>query len=288
MKEIVQAYLFELILVSLVLYALVATHISMATKKSWVERSVADAIAESKRQILESISPRVVFCASIDQVKSEAAEIILAAVKEYSAAVDENEKLKDNGDSRQFDISQYFVTIYGAASLSTEDDGTKQQSNKPYDKARQQASKSKLRFRRYVSLLDSSELSSRSEPIQTEYIGWLKRQKSDLDRDANYAMIVSPRAPRWGSSNTSIIGNTGIIEIKGHGGSAFAIYDRRIATDLRASLRADIYGGLLQNIREISSGDKASMSWLAAFIRDCEGEIERKIEPANRPRKKGG
>lgn len=276
MKDIIQAYLFELILVLLVLYALVSTHISIAKKKSWVERSVADAIEKSKKEILRSINPRVVFCASIDQVQSEAAEIILAAVKQFTDAVEENARLINTGDSNRIDISQFFVTIYGAASLINEDDdGTldntdRQQSNTPYDYARQQASLSKLRFRRYVSLLDSAELSSRSEAIRLEYIGWLKRQQRDLINDANYAMVLSPRAPRWGSSNTTIIGNEGIIEIKGHGGSAFAIYDRRIATDLRASLRADIYGSLPKNRREIFSGDEASMSWLATFINECE------------------
>lgn len=276
MKDVIQAYLFELILVLLVLYALVSTHISMARKKSWVQRSVAEAIDESKKQILESISPRVVFCASIEQVQSEAAEIILAAVNEFSGAVEENARLIVAGDSKRVDISQYFVTIYGAASLINEDDDgnlddeARQRSNTPYDYARQQASLSKLRFRRYVSLLDSAELSSRSDAIRTEYIGWLKRQQRDLINDANYTMVLSPRAPRWGSSNTSIIGNAGIVEIKGHGESAFAIYDRRIATDLRASLRADIYGSLPKNRREVFSGDQASMSWLAAFISECE------------------
>ncbi len=277
MADIIQANFLELTLVFLVLYALVSTHISMARKKSAVEKSVADAIEESKKQIQDSISPRVVFCASIDQVRSEAAEIILAAVNEFSTAVEENTKLIKGGDRERRDISQYFVTIYGAASLSNESDADKdrdnavtQQSIARYNHAREKATLCKLHFRRYVSLLDSAELSNRSADVRSEYIDWLKRQQRDLINDANYTMVLSPRAPRWGSSNTSIIGNAGIIEIKGHGGSAFAIYDRRIAIDLRVSLRADIYGSLPKNRREIFSGDETSMSWLDTFINECE------------------
>jgi hypothetical protein len=276
MEDFLRNYFVATILILLILYALVSTHVSIAKKKAAIERSVTDAIEESKKQIKASISPRVVFCASIDQVRSEAAEIILAAVSEFSAAVEENARLAKDGSLIQLDISQYFITIYGAASLINEsevdrnlDDAVKRESITRYRGARDQASQSKLRFRRYVSLLDSGELSSRSEAVRAEYIDWLQRQYQDLQNDPNYTMILSPRAPRWGSSNSTIIGNAGIIEIKGHGGSAFAIYDRRIAVDLRTSLRADIYGSLPKNRREISQGDHESMSWLKAFIDQC-------------------
>lgn len=282
MADFVGTHVYELILVILVLTALVSTQVSISRKGSAIDRSVARAIEESKEQIQTSISPRVVFCASIDQVRSEAAEIILAAANEFDAAVVKNAEFRARGTGKEEDISQYFVTIYGAASLAYQegadtgsDNAVQQKYLTKYNQARQRASQCKLRFRRYVSLLEPAELPGRSEAVQKQYIAWLNDQKRDLARDANYAMIISPRAPRWGSSNTSIIGNEGIVEIKGHGGSAFAIYSERIASDLRASLRADIDGSLPTNRDEISFANKGSMRKLTKLIKECEEAISR-------------
>lgn len=276
MQAFLQECFQEVILGLLVLYALVSTQVSTSKKKAAVEVTVASAIEESANQIKKSISPRVVYCASIDQVRSEAAEIITAAANEFSAAVAENTALMKDGSEERKDISQYFVTIYGAASLFNESEAgaklgstVRKQSITRYNDAMLLASEKKLHFRRYVSLLDENEMKSRSEGVRTEYVEWLQNQYQSLLRDANYTMIVSPRAPRWGSSNTSIIANPGLVEIKGHGGSAFAIYDRRIAIDLRASLRGDIYEALPQNKREIFSGDEKNMAWFAELIERC-------------------
>lgn len=280
MTDFLQGHYLELALMLIVLYALVSTHFSIYTKKQAIERTVSDAIKESKTQIEKSISPRIVYCASIDQVRSEAAEIISKAAHEFAKAVQENTDLMKDGSQQRKDISQYFVTIYGAASLFNEsdagkklDDSIRQQSIERYREALALASEKKLHFRRYVSLIDENELKIRSENVKVEYLEWLHEQLGLLHRDANYTMIVSPRAPRWGASNTSLIANPGIIEIKGHGGSAFAIYDRRIAVDLRVSLRGDIYDALPQNKREVFSGDEESMKWFEGFINKCDSVL---------------
>jgi hypothetical protein len=287
MADFIRAHLYDLILASLVIMALVSTWISIAKNTSAIDESVRQAIEESKNQIKDSIEPEVVFCASIDQVRSEAARIISAAAEEFEIAVAQNAEARAKGESEPKDISQYFITIYGAASLGYQkdldlalDNAVKQTCLEKYNRARQRASESKLRFRRYVSLLEPGELKNRSDRVQKQYIIWLKDQKSDLEKDANYSMILSPRAPRWGSSNTSIIGNEGIVEIKGQGGSAFAIYSKRIASDLRASLKADIGSALESNRIEISSARQDRMAKLTEVIEACEKAIAESHRPA--------
>jgi hypothetical protein len=229
-------------LIALIIYALIATNIQIKNNKLEIAIEIEKAVNESSKQIERSISPRVVYWASIDQVRTEAAQIISEAAVEFATAAAENAKLIVEGSEERRDISQYFVTIYGAASLFNEseagqklDAADRKLSISRYNEATELAAKHKLQFRRYVSLIGGSELSTRSVGVQNEYIEWLIQQQKALARDANYTIIVSPRAPHWGSSNSSIIGNPGIVEVKGHGNSAFAIYDRRISIDLRSN-----------------------------------------------------
>lgn len=281
MQDFFREYYFEAILAVLILYALVSTNIKASRKKSSIEVNVASAIRDAKAQIERAINPRVIYCASIDQVRTEASQIISDAANEFVVASSENSRLIAEGSEERQDISQYFVTIYGAASLFNESDAGKKldsearkDSIKRYNDALALAARHKLIFRRYVSLLSETDLAGRSKNIQDEYLHWLHQQRATLEADQNYTMIVSPRAPQWGSSNTTIIANSGLVEIKGHGNSAFAIYDRRIAVDLRASLRGDIYEAMPQNKTEIGSGNSERMKWFDEFISNCETVVK--------------
>lgn len=277
MQEFLQQNFLFIVTIVIVLYAIIALNIRVRTNKEKIEHEFKIEIEKSKEQIENSISPRVVFCSSIEQVRNEAANIISEAADNFSKATEENAKRRAKNKDKLIDISQYFVTIYGAASLFNESEAgsilsedVREDSINSYLKALDSAARSKLQRRRYVSLITDSELKDRSESVKKEYIDWLKEQKALIKKDPNYIVIVSPRAPQWGSSNTSIITKSGLIEIKGHGRSAFAIDDERIAIGLRSSLRKSIYDAQPQNRREIHRNDEDSMEWLEKLISSCD------------------
>lgn len=277
---LVQNYLIITTIVIVILSAL-SVKITIRDRKNKIESEFAAAIKKSSSQILQTISPRVVFCSSIEQVRTEAAIIISDAAKNYSDAIKRNSDIRAEDTKGELEeLSQYFVTIYGAASLVNEseagsvlDDNTRAISIKKYTDALESASESKLQLRRYVSLLRPNDLKDRSPSVRDEYVDWLYEQRKLLKKDPNYVIITSPRAPQWGSSNTSFISNSGLVEIKGHGNSAFAIYDERIAGSLRNSLRKDINDAMPQNRMEINVGNHDRMEWLNDFIANCEKEI---------------
>ena len=238
-----------------------------------VQIAVDAAIARSRSEINNAISPQVTFCSSIDQVRSEAANLILRASDSFKKAVDHNAEAFEEGAAEPEQVSDYFVTIYGSASLGNEseagvglDDEIRRRSIDEYQAALDRAASVQIQFRRYISLMSSAEFRGRSPGVREEYRGWLKGQVEQLNSDPNYTLIVSPRAPQWGTSNTTFLTRDGLIEVKGHGRAAIVVDDQRIAVRLRLSLQSDVYAALKKNRREINRADSAALDWLKSEL----------------------
>jgi len=247
-----------------------------------IQKSVVDAlekeIEESKKAIKDAISPHVIFCPGIDQVRKEAAALIRRAADEYDVAI---RKRSNTGGADGADVEplpEFFITIYGAASLGNRSDADESISKKEsvasikeYEAALAFSETTNIEFRRYVSLMTADQYENRSDKVKNEYADWLNSQIEQIQKDPNYTLIISPRAPQWGTSNTTFLTRQGLIEVKGHGNAAFVIDDTRIAIRMRASLRQDIYQALPSNVTTINSKRDTELEWFKNQIREING-----------------
>ena len=197
------------------------------TTQNEVQKAIEDAIKDSKKDIERAISPKVIFLSSIDQVRRETAGFISKASDQFKDASDKKAKeVKENeSGASSIDLSKYFITIYGSASLGNEsqvgeqpEDEARRESIRKYQAAMDKAKSVQIQFHRYISLMSQGGFGRRSGEIQREYVDWLQKQLRLINDDSNYTLILSPRAPQWGTSSTTFLAYQGIIEVKGHMG----------------------------------------------------------------------
>jgi len=231
-----------------------------------------DLISQSKKEVRDALTPYITFLPTIALVRKEAADIISRAAQSFKDARHRNSERFGMGDGKSSeDLTDFYITMYGSAYLGQNHDdltsSSKDESITVYQEALRKASKDKVQFRRYVGLIPQSEISSRSEPIKQSYISWLKKQMSYLNSDPSYTLIISPRAPQWGTSNSTIITKDAILELKGNGSTGILIDDSRISNEMRGSLRDDIYDSAPSNRREINIIDDEQIKWLENEIK---------------------
>ena len=83
---------------------------------------------------------------------------------------------------------------------------------------------------RFVSLPKREELQGRSTKWANDYARWLENQISQINRNASFFLVDSPRCPRWGSAGARILVGENIFDITRKGGGTMQIRDERIAT----------------------------------------------------------
>jgi hypothetical protein len=187
---------------------------------------------EIKELINEKISPRIQLHDNNLSVARRAADLIKEAADEPNMA-------------------DRFITFYGAASvaataaeISTNDhvDGEGESPGEIYRDAIAYASHNRVRMRRYINIFTKEEVSKRSEPIQDQYLTWLRRQLAQLTSDEQYQLTVVVRAPQWGTNMARILTKRSVMEITGNGKAAIVIQDARIAERVRRYAREAILG----------------------------------------------
>ncbi len=260
-------------------------------KKNIEERSAAH--NKLIGELTKTIRPRVVHCSKPEEVTREAIELIRAATntkkrheleraraaipttitieRDSAIAMEANSQEKDsydvvpdetNADSISSEID--FITFYGAANLSGEDNST------DYRDALSNAVQQELRIRRYICLYEQADLKDRDPEIKLKYFQWLARQYDTLDTDPGFQLVHNPRVPQWWANSATLLTYDAVMEIKGNGTAAVAIHDHPIAATIRESLR-DAREGAANSNKKVFSGDKRSLKDLADRIREgCE------------------
>lgn len=85
---------------------------------------------------------------------------------------------------------------------------------------------------RYISLLDKSDYHKRIPATQAAYKKWLIKQISLLEVNPNYTFYDCPRAPKWGSSRSSIFTQRALLDVVGNGQSGVLIRGEQVAQEL--------------------------------------------------------
>lgn len=171
-------------------------------------------------KLLSRVNPRVVHCVSPEEVSYEAVLLI-------------EETIKARDKHRENDKDNYpFISIFGAVDLG--------EHHKKYTNSLSEALEKRIRISRYARFLAPEELKSRKKEIIKQYSEWLSRQKEELLSNEHSTLFHNIRAPQWGSANSSLITNIGILEIKASGHAALAIYDESIARTMKNSLHDEL------------------------------------------------
>lgn len=179
-----------------------------------------DDLDRHMKALLGRVNPKVVHCVSPEEVSYEA----ILLIKE---TINERDKFRDE------DKENYpFISIFGAVDLG--------EHHKEYSNALSAALEKKIRISRYARFLALEELKIRKIEIIQQYYEWLKRQKIELLENEHSTLYDNIRAPQWGSANSSLITNIGILEIKASGHAALAIYDESIARTMKTSLHNEL------------------------------------------------
>jgi len=220
-------------------------------------------------ELIRSVSPRIVFCATPEDVAKEAASLVDAARRAFEDRLQKKESSELGGshvDSAAEPESDYrendFVVFYGAAAIGEGDT----EGAHLYRKAVDDAMSSGMRVRRYVHLLSPDDLKGRSDPIANTFLAWIGRQYDELMKSPDAFLINNVRAPQWGAANANLVTNAGLLEIKAGGQSALAVYDPAIAATMRRSMRTELNAARLGNRTEYSRSDTAAMKKLRALI----------------------
>ena len=81
--------------------------------------------------------------------------------------------------------------------------------------------------------LDKGEYRKRVVETRIAYKKWLAKQISLLERNPNYAFFDCLRAPKWGSSRSSVFTERAVIDVIGNGKSGVLIRGEQVAGILR-------------------------------------------------------
>jgi len=180
-------------------------------------------------------------------------------------------------------VERRLISIHGAAALSVPDieyelhgdtgEYGQHRSHQDYEGALEAAMSDGVRTRRYVSLFSVNEICGRSRRVQTEYEIWLKVQLGYLERNDNYLLIDSMRAPGWRSGLARIVSFGSVMEIVANGGASLIYRDPEAAALIRDYSRQEIMGG---SYRVFGQGFEASadVSEFQRYCRDISGAIK--------------
>lgn len=85
---------------------------------------------------------------------------------------------------------------------------------------------------RYISLLDSADYQRRVQRTKSAYKHWIAKQIALLEGNPRYTFYDSPRAPKWGSSRSSIFTKQALLDVVGTGLSGVLVRGEQVAQEL--------------------------------------------------------
>jgi hypothetical protein len=85
---------------------------------------------------------------------------------------------------------------------------------------------------RYISLLDVSDYRRRIRKTQSAYKAWISKQIGLLEGNPRYTFYDSPRAPKWGSSRSSIFTKRALLDVVGNGITGMLVRGDQVAQEL--------------------------------------------------------
>jgi hypothetical protein len=106
-----------------------------------------------------------------------------------------------------------------------------------YRSAMARLSNGAINATRYISLLEPDDYQRRGEKTRAEYVKWIEKQITLVERNPQYVLYNCPRAPTWGSSRSSIFTAKALLDIVGNGESGILIRGEQVAQDLTKSTR---------------------------------------------------
>src|ERR1041385_4534892 len=85
---------------------------------------------------------------------------------------------------------------------------------------------------RYISLLDVPDYKRRLPKTKAAYKAWLKKQIDLLDGNTHYTFYDSPRAPKWGSSRSTIFTKRSMLDVVCNGVTGVLVRGDQVAREL--------------------------------------------------------
>lgn len=117
-----------------------------------------------------------------------------------------------------------------------------------YQGALEELSSKSASIARVVKMMTHEEFLLRGPDAQEKYLVWLGNQRSQMQRNSNYRLINSPRAPKWGAPNASILLSDAMATISNKNGVTYVIKDPYISRKLASAAFTEIYSGEKDNI----------------------------------------
>src|SRR6266404_4556727 len=161
------------------------------------------------------LSPTIISLNDNDDVLNAASDMINAALQEPTQTnkfvdyVGSGDLLKDPPQSDDGDSA---ATIYQSATARLRNDA--------------------VRTTRYISLLDTSDYQRRLPKTQVAYKAWIAKQINLLEGNPRYTFYDSPRAPKWGSSRSSIFTKRALLDVVGNGLTGVLVRGDQVAQEL--------------------------------------------------------
>lgn len=139
-----------------------------------------------------------------------------------------NTTLKEPSDPNKF------VVYIGSGDL-LRDPPPSDEENSPatdYESALARIRNDGVPITRYISLLDKGDYQRRIPKTQAAYRSWLTKQIALLEGNPHYSFYDSPRAPKWGSSRSSMITQRALLDVVGNGLSGVLIRGDQVAEEI--------------------------------------------------------
>ncbi|HJP91774.1 MAG TPA: hypothetical protein VJ875_07445 [Pyrinomonadaceae bacterium] len=161
------------------------------------------------------LSPTILSLDDNDAVLKQAGDIINTTLKEPSQ-------------------SNKFIVYVGSGDLLKDPPET-DEGNSPltdYQSALARLKNDGIAISRYISLLDKSDYQRRIPQTRAAYKRWILKQIALLDGNPQYTFYDTPRAPKWGSSRSSIFSYRALLDVIGNGQSGVLVRGDRVAQEL--------------------------------------------------------
>jgi hypothetical protein len=171
--------------------------------------------------IQDHLSPTIISLSNRNDVLAKASSIIDTAISEKHEP-------------------ERYVVFTGSAALYKDIDEQETDTDTPLSKYRSAMARltnSSVVATRYISLLDRTDFKRRGENTRADYIKWIEKQITLVERNPNYSLYHCPRAPNWGSSRSSIFTAKALLDIVGNGEGGILIRGEQVAQNLAESTK---------------------------------------------------
>ncbi len=106
-----------------------------------------------------------------------------------------------------------------------------------YSQAVARLMKSKVNVERYICLLAPEDFRQRGLNTKKGYLKWIESQMRLLEDKSNYAFFHCPRAQSWGSSRSTIVSTSGMVDIIGNGDMGIQLTGSYVGAAIQEAFR---------------------------------------------------